>query len=67
VLTLQRQEELKLERRKNFLLLTPKKSKSGKLNSACRRWDEKLEADKTWNNFNIHFAAAYSQHRQMQG
>jgi hypothetical protein len=41
--------------------------KSGKFNSACRRWDEKLEGDKTWNNFKIHFAAAYRQHRQMQG
>jgi hypothetical protein len=41
--------------------------KSGKFNSACRRWDEKIEADKTWNNFKIHFAAAYRQHRQMQG
>jgi phage shock protein A len=41
--------------------------KSGKFNSACRRWDEKNEADKTWNNFKIHFAAAFSQHRQMQG
>jgi hypothetical protein len=35
--------------------------------SACRRWDEKVEADKTWNNFKIHFAAAYRQHRHMQG
>jgi hypothetical protein len=41
--------------------------KSGKFNSACRRWDEKVEADKTWNNFKTHFAAAYRQHRQMQG
>jgi hypothetical protein len=41
--------------------------KSGKFNSACRRWNEKLEGDKTWNNFKIHFAAAYRQHRQMQG
>jgi hypothetical protein len=41
--------------------------KSGKFNSACRRWDEKLEADKTWNNFKIHFAAAYRQHRKIQG
>jgi hypothetical protein len=41
--------------------------KSGKFNSACQRWDEKLEADKTWNNFKIHFAAAYRQHIQMQG
>jgi hypothetical protein len=41
--------------------------KSGKFNSACRRWDEKLEGEKTWNNFKIHFAAAYRQYRQMQG
>jgi hypothetical protein len=41
--------------------------KSGIFNSACRRWDEKIEADKTWNNFKIHFAAAYHQHMQMQG
>jgi hypothetical protein len=40
--------------------------KSGKFNSACRRWDEKLEGDKTWINFKIHFDAAYLQHRQMQ-
>jgi hypothetical protein len=30
-----------------------KKFKSGKFNSACRIWDGKLEADKTWNNFKI--------------
>jgi hypothetical protein len=41
--------------------------KAGKFNSACRRWDDKIEADKTWNNFKIHFAAAYHQHRKMQG
>jgi hypothetical protein len=41
--------------------------KSGKFNSACRRWDEKLEADKTLNTFKIHCAAAYRQHRQIQG
>jgi hypothetical protein len=41
--------------------------KSGKFNSACRRWDEKLAGDKTWYNFKIHFAAAYRQHRQIQG
>jgi hypothetical protein len=42
-------------------------SKSGKFNSACRRWDEKLEAGNTWNNCKIHFASAYRKHRQMQG
>jgi hypothetical protein len=41
--------------------------KSGKFNSACCRWDEKNEADKTWNNFKIHFAAAYRQHIKNQG
>jgi hypothetical protein len=40
---------------------------SGKINSVCHRWDEKVEADKTWNNFKINFAAAYRQHRKMQG
>jgi hypothetical protein len=41
--------------------------KSGKFNRACRTWDEKLEDDKTWSNFKIHFAADYRQHRHMQG
>ena len=27
-------------------------------NSACRRWDGKLEADKTWDSFNVHFAVS---------
>jgi hypothetical protein len=40
---------------------------SGNFNSACCIWDEKVEADKNWNNFKIDFAAAYPQHRQMQG
>jgi hypothetical protein len=41
--------------------------KSGKFNSACRIWDEKLAADNTWNNLKIRFAAAYLHHRKMQG
>jgi hypothetical protein len=41
--------------------------KSGKFNCACRRREEKIEADKTWNNFKIYVAAAYRQYRQMQG
>jgi hypothetical protein len=35
--------------------------------SACRRWNEKETADKTWANFKAHFAAAHRQHTQMQG
>jgi phage shock protein A len=58
--------ELQLVRRRNFHLLTPRSSSQGNL-TVRRRWDEKIEADKTWNNFKIHFAAAYRQHRQMQG
>jgi hypothetical protein len=30
--------------------------------SACRRWNEKDTADKTWANFKVHFAAAHRQH-----
>jgi hypothetical protein len=35
--------------------------------SACRRWNEKLSAEKTWTHFKSHFAAAHRQHKQMQG
>ena len=36
-------------------------------NSACRLWDEKVEAYNNWDNLNIHFANYYRQHRQMHG
>jgi hypothetical protein len=35
--------------------------------SACRRWNEKPTADKTWTQFKSHFAATHRQHNQMQG
>jgi hypothetical protein len=35
--------------------------------SACRRWNEKPTAGKTWTQFKSHFAAAHRQHKQMQG
>jgi hypothetical protein len=35
--------------------------------SACRRWNEKPAADKTWTHFKSPFAAAHRQHKQMQG
>jgi hypothetical protein len=35
--------------------------------SACRRWNEKPAAEKTWTYFKSHFAAAHRQHKQMQG
>jgi hypothetical protein len=34
---------------------------------ACRRWNEKPSAEKTWTHFKSHFAAAHRQHKQMQG
>jgi hypothetical protein len=35
--------------------------------SACRRWNKKPPAEKTWTQFKSHFAAAHRQHKQMQG
>jgi hypothetical protein len=35
--------------------------------SACRRWNEKPAAEKTWTHFKSHFAPAHRQHKQMQG
>jgi hypothetical protein len=40
---------------------------TGIFHSACRRWNEKDADTKTWNNFKVHFATAYRQHKQMQG
>jgi hypothetical protein len=40
---------------------------TGHFMSACRRWNEKPSAEKTWTHFKSHFAAAYRQHKQMQG
>jgi hypothetical protein len=34
--------------------------------SACRWWNEKPPAEKTWTQFKSHFAAAHRQHKQMQ-
>jgi hypothetical protein len=40
---------------------------TGHFMSACRRWNEKPTAEKTWTQFISHFAAAHRQHKQMQG
>jgi hypothetical protein len=40
---------------------------TGHFMSACRRWNEKPTAEKTWTQFKSHFAAAHGQHKQMQG
>jgi hypothetical protein len=40
---------------------------TGHFMSACRRWNEKPLAEKTWAQFKSHFAAARRQHKQMQG
>jgi hypothetical protein len=40
---------------------------TGHFMSACRRWNEKPLAEKTWAQFKSHFDAARHQHKQMQG
>jgi hypothetical protein len=40
---------------------------TGHFMSACRRWNDKPAADKTWTHFKSHVAAAHRQHKQMQG
>jgi hypothetical protein len=39
---------------------------TGNFMSACRRWNKKDNADKTWENFKVHFTAAHRQHKQIQ-
>jgi hypothetical protein len=39
---------------------------TGHFMSACRRWNEKLTIEKTWTQFESHFAAAHRQHKKMQ-
>jgi hypothetical protein len=40
---------------------------TGHFMRACRRWNKKPLAEKTWAQFKAHFAAAHRQHKQMQG
>jgi hypothetical protein len=40
---------------------------TGHFMSACRRWNEKPNIEKTWSQFKAHFAAAHRQHNKMQG
>jgi hypothetical protein len=40
---------------------------TGQFMSACRRWNEKTAAEKTWTHFKSHFAAAHRQDKQMKG
>jgi hypothetical protein len=35
--------------------------------SACRLWNEKPLADKTWAQFKAHFSASHRQHKKIQG
>jgi hypothetical protein len=39
---------------------------TGHFMSACRCWNEKPAADKTWTHFKSHFAAAHRQHKQIR-
>jgi hypothetical protein len=40
---------------------------TGNFMSACRRWNDNDTSEKMWANFNVLFAAAHRQHKQMQG
>jgi hypothetical protein len=40
---------------------------TGHFMSACHRWNEKPNIEKTWAQFKTHFSAAHQQHKQMQG
>jgi hypothetical protein len=40
---------------------------TGHFMSACRRWNEKPTAEKTWTQFKSHCAAVHRQHQQMKG
>jgi hypothetical protein len=40
---------------------------TGHFINACRRWNERPLADKTWTQFKAHFSAAHRQHNHMQG
>jgi hypothetical protein len=40
---------------------------TGQFMSACRPWNEKPAAGKTWTHIKSHFAAAHRQHKQVQG
>jgi hypothetical protein len=40
---------------------------TGHFMSACRRWNEKPNIEKTWSQFKAHFAAAHRKHKPMQG
>jgi hypothetical protein len=44
-----------------------KKNATGRFMSACRRWNEKPLAEKSWAQYKAHFSAAHRQHKQMQG
>jgi hypothetical protein len=40
---------------------------TGHFMSACRRWNEKPNVEKTWAQFKTHFSTAHRQHKQLQG
>jgi hypothetical protein len=40
---------------------------TGHFMSACRRWNKKPLAEKTWAQFKAHFSAAHRQHTHIQG
>jgi hypothetical protein len=67
VLTIRRQGASPSVPRSRSTLGMQKIFATGHFMSACRRWNEKPAAEKTWTHFKSHFAATHRQHKQMQG
>jgi hypothetical protein len=67
VLTILKQGASSLVTRNRSTLGTQKIFATGHFISACRRWNEKPTAEKTWTQFKSQFAAAHRQHKQIQG
>jgi hypothetical protein len=67
VLTIQKQGGVLIRHPQQINVGYAKIFATGHFISACRRWNEKATAEKTWTQFKSHFAAAHRQHKQMQG
>jgi hypothetical protein len=67
VLTICRQGVFLIGRPQQINVGYAKIFETGHFMSACRCWNEKPSAEKTWTHFKSHFAAAHCQHKQMQG
>jgi hypothetical protein len=59
-------EEITISEAQNLTTGYNKVFSTGNFHSVCRSWYGINPQDKTWNNFKVHFATAYRQHKKMQ-